>query len=229
MVKLEFIHDKEKDIKNIWETANFDHPWEHSLPKSSALYQWKNRPYFECREEIKKDVKGYHDSPVLSIFLKSIEDSWKPINDIYFERLEKVTGSEIYTGKFKAYLTVAGRCPYSLKDNSFMISSRRPIFQNLRTCGHELLHLQMEKTHLPYIRERLNFRESEYINESLTSLLNLEFKDLWLVHDFGYDEHRDLRKIICEKWKKNPKIKPLIDDCIGYVKNNRKKLNFLDV
>jgi len=229
MVELKFTHNKERDIKNIWETANFDHPWENSLPKSSGLYHWKNRSYEECREEIKNDVEGYHKSPILPIFLKSLEDSWKPINDIYFEKLRNVTENEIYTDKFTAYLTVAGRCPYSIKDNSFMVSSRRPIFQNLRTCGHELLHLQMEKTHLPYIKKQLNFRESEYVNESLTELLNLEFKDLWLVHDFGYDEYKGLRKIINEKWKKNPQIKPLIDDCINYVQDNRKSLNFLDV
>jgi len=229
MIKVDFIHDKERDIRNIWETANFDHPWEHLLPKSSGLYQWKNKSYEECREEIREDIQGFHDSKILSIFLKSLRDSWGLINDAYFDRLKKVTGSEIYTNQFTAYLTVAGRCPYSAEDDSFMVSSRRPIFQNLRTCGHELLHLQMEKTHLPYIREQLKFREAEYINESLTSLLNLEFKDLWLVYDSGYDQHKGLRKIISEKWKNNPQIKPLIEDCINYVKNNRNELAFLNV
>lgn len=229
MAKVEFIHDRERDIRNVWETANFDHPWENSLPKSSGLHQWKNRSYEECREEIQEDIQRFHNSKVLPIFLKSLEDSWKLINDAYFNRLKKVTEGKIYTDQFTAYLTIAGRCPYFAEDDSFMVSSRRPIFQNLRTCGHELLHLQMEKTHLPYIREQLKFREAEYVNESLTSLLNLEFKDLWLVHDFGYDEHRGLRKIIAEKWKSNPQIKPLINDCIDHVKNNRNELTFLDV
>ena len=229
MTIVEFKHDKEKDIKNIWETANFDHPWENSLPKSSGLGQWKNRSYDECREEIVIDVKRFHNSKILPIFLKSLQDSWELINEAYFEKLQKITDSEIYADKFTAYLTVAGRCPYSSKDDSFMVSSRRPIFQNLRTCGHELLHLQMEKTHLPYIRGQLSFRETEYINESLTTILNLECKDFWLVNDFGYDEHRSLRKIITKRWKENSTIRPLIDECINYVKTNRKNLFFLDI
>jgi len=228
MTIVKFKHDKEKDIRNIWETANFDHPWESSLPKSSGLEQWKNRPFEECYGEIAEDAKRFHESPVLPIFLKSLEDCWALINNDYFDKLKRITSQEIYTDEFTAYLTIAGRCPYFSIDDSFMVSSRRPIFQNLRTCGHELLHLQMEKTHLPYIREQLGFRETEYVNESLTTILNPECRHLWLVKDIGYDEHKGLREVITKGWTEKPLIKPIIDECIEYVKNNRTRLSFLD-
>lgn len=228
MSKVYFKHDKERDIRNIWETANFQHPWENLLPQASGLLHWKNKSFEECHDEIEQDVKEFHKSKVLPIFLKSLENSWGLMNDAYFKKLEKITGEKIYKDKFNAYLTIAGRCPYSVEDDSFMVSSRRPIFQNLRTCGHELLHLQMENTHLPYIREQVNFREAEYINESLTTLLNSECKDLWFVKDFGYDEHKGLRNLITKLWEQNPSIKPIINECIDYVKNNRKELTFLN-
>ncbi|MBR9703808.1 hypothetical protein GOV12_00215 [Candidatus Pacearchaeota archaeon] len=229
MVSLEFVHDKNRDIKNIWETANFSHPWEHSMKKTSGLYQWKDRSYEDCYLEIKDHVLGFHSSEVLPIFLNCLRDSWSLINDDYFNKLRKITDSEIYTDKFTAYLTIAGRCPYSTEDDSFMVSTRRPIFQNLRTCGHELLHLQMEKTHLPQIREDLDFRETEYVNESLTEILNLECKDLWLVNDFGYDEHQILREMIHSWWKNHKDIGTVIENCITYVLYNRDNLPFLDV
>jgi hypothetical protein len=229
MTKLLFKHDKDRDLRNIWETANNSHPWEGSIPPSSGLQRWDGRPYEECSSEIAEAVNGFYESGVLPLFLKCLDDSWQLMNDTYFEKLAKITGSDIYTDSFTAYLTVAGRCPYFSEDDSFMVSSRRPIFQNLRTCGHELLHLQMERTHLPYIRDQLTYREAEFVNESLTAILNVECRNLWLVNDSGYEEHGELREIVMERWIQKPEISSLIDVCIDYVFRKREQLPFLDV
>ncbi len=218
MSKVIFKFDKEKDLWNIWETSNYEHPWENELERGSVLQRWKNRKFEECREEIEQYIQPLYSSGHLDIFLETLQNSWGKINNRFFERLEKITKHKIYSNEFNAYITTAGRCPYNVEEDSFMVSIRRPLLQNLRTCGHELMHLQMEKTHLPLIRNQLGFREIEYVNESLTAILNLECRDLWFVEDKGYAEHKELRKRVMETWKHNPDIIPLINECIEYVK-----------
>jgi len=52
----------------------------------------------------------------------------------------------------------------------------------------------------------------------LTVLLNIEFKDLLLTSDYGYEEHNELREFISESWKREKNFEQLINLCVEYLK-----------
>jgi hypothetical protein len=214
--------DEDRDIRNVWELCNTSLLWIESTEKKPLEEGYKNsfrnRNFEECREEIWNSMKGLYSLGIVEAFRDSVEKSWAGLNKQYFSRLERVTSREVYVQNFIAYATTIGRCPYCIKDNSFMFSIRRPLLQCLRTSGHELMHLQFSHYFLDEIVAQIGDTKTTDLNESLTVLLNLEFRDLWLVEDQGYPTHQKLREFISEQWKKEKDFDVLLEKCIGYLK-----------
>lgn len=222
MPTLTFKLDQEKDIHNAWELCNIPLLWAEPSEKKPLEIDykelWKNRSFEDCREEILKSVEKLYSLGIVEAFRTGIEKSWIALNDSYFERLERITRRQIYTDNFTAYVTTVGRCPYNIKDNSFMLSIKRPLLQCLRTSGHELMHLQFSHYFWKKTAEQINNEKADSLNEALTVLLNLEFRDLWLVEDEGYPMHKELRGFISKEWKKESDFDTLIEKCIEYFK-----------
>ncbi len=223
---LTFKINKERDILNAWELCNVSLPWAEPTEKKplEKNYKnlWKDRDFKECREEIWDSMRGLYNSEIVEAFRNSVEKSWKGLNQEYFSRLEKVTSKPIYAPNFTAYITTVGRCPYNIEDNSFMLSIRRPLLQCLRTSGHELMHLQFTHYFWKDIATQIGNTKTSDLNEALTTLLNLEFGDLWLVEDKGYPVHRELRSFIENQWKNNPNFDNLLEKSVDYLKNKLK-------
>ena len=222
MPTLTFKVDKERDIRNAWELCNLDTPFLENEEKKQldSTYKtlWGKRSFEECREEIKLYTEFLYSSGIMDTFKEGVEKTWGKINDEYFNRLERITKTPICSNEFTAYTTTVGRCLYNINDFSLIVSIRRPLLQCLRTIGHELMHLQFHYNYWDRTEKEIGKEKTADLNESLTILLNLEFGDLWLVEDKGYDSHRSLRKFIYEEWKKEKDFGKLIESCIGHLK-----------
>jgi len=222
MSALRFRLDKDRDVRNIWELCNMPLSWVEPTEKKPLGKDYKDllrgRDFEECKKEIWDSIKGLYSSGIIEAFRTSVEKSWMGLNQEYFSRLEKVTRRSIYTDNFTAYITTVGRCPYNVKDNSFMLSIKRPLLQCLRTSGHELMHLQFSHYFWDEVEAQIGNVKTADLNESLTILLNPEFGDLWLVGDRGYPAHQELRKFISMEWKKNPDFDVLLEKCVEYLK-----------
>ena len=57
------------------------------------------------------------------------------------------------------------------------------------------------------------------LKEALTVLLNLEFRNLWVVEDAGYEVHKELRNFITNKWNEEKDFDILIQKCITHLKD----------
>lgn len=224
MPTLRFELDKDRDIRNAWELCNIQFPWAESKEKMPLKEDykslWKGKDFDECREEIWNSIKVLYSSGIIEAFRIGVEKSWAGINQKYFSRLEKVTGRQIYTDSFTTYMTSVGRCPYNPEDNSFMISIKRPLLQCLRTSGHELMHLQFHHYFWEEISKKIGNAKAADLNESLTVLLNSEFRDLWMVEDTGYPTHQRLRGFIGRTWKEVNDFDLLLKKCVEYIKTN---------
>ena len=219
---LTFKIDKEKDIRNAWELCNISLPWAEPAEKKPLEEDykglWKGRNFKECREEIWDSIKKLYSSEIVEAFRTSVEKSWKGLNQEYFSRLEIITDKPMCADNFTAYITTIGRCPYDSKNNSFMLSIRRPLLQCLRTSGHELMHLQFSHYFWNEIATQIGNAKTNNLNESLTVLLNPEFRDLWMVEDIGYPAHKELRNFISETWKEEKNFKRLLEKSVEYLR-----------
>jgi len=219
--KLSFNFDKEKDLYNLWEACNIIPLKNNKAPlRQKFIDQWGGREYGDCRTEIEKHFKMLYASGLVEIFMESVEKGWNSINDEYFRRLEEVTQRPICTSDFKANITTSGRCPCDPTDNSFLLSIRRPYLHALRVCGHELLHLQFNNHFWDSTCKEIGDVRTVVLSESLTTLLNSDFRDLWITEDFGYAAHSDIRKFIAEEWAKKKDFGGLVAKGIKYLSDN---------
>ena len=178
----------------------------------------RGRKFEDCKEEIGRSIYSLYSLGIVEAFRTSVEKSWLGLNKEYFARLDRVTRKPIYANNFTAYITTVGRCPYNIKDNSFMLSIKRPLLQCLRTSGHELMHLQFGYYFWNEIAKQIGNKKTADLSESLTVLLNPEFRDLWLVEDTGYPAHKQLRSFIEKEWNKKKDFDILLDKCVEYLK-----------
>lgn len=222
MTELIFNLNEEKDIRNVWELCNFGLPWEEPVEKKilNEEYKslWRGRAFEDCKEEIWKSIEPLYSSGIIEAFRNVLETSWEGISEEYFRRLEKITKRPTPSSGFVAYATSAGRCPYDIENNSFMVSIKRPLLHCLRTSGHELMHLQFANYFWEGIERQIGKKQTANLSEGLTELLNSEFRDLWFVADVGYPAHQKLRKFIYDEWKKEKNFGVILDKCINYLK-----------
>ena len=221
MPRVIFKFDKEKDLFNIWETCNknpsygFDFK-KNMNPKTVSICE--NRKFEDCRNELAKRFEKIHSSKLISIYLKALNDSWRTINNEFFKRLEKIMKKPIYNNLFTGYLTFSNRCPYILKENAFYFGFFNSICDTLRLAGHEIMHLQFHNAYWNEIEKQIGNEKTHDLKEALTVLLNLEFKDLWMAEDKGYESHNALREFIASEWKKEKDFEVLLRKCMEYLK-----------
>lgn len=223
MPQVIFKFDKEKNIWNIWDTANFKPTYgadlSNSMPKK-VREVCQGKTFQECKNELKDNHKRIHSSKVIPILVDAINKSWMEINDEFFSRLQKIMKKKIKPTKFEGYLTTVGRCPYDYKDNFFFYPLNNPILNILKTAGHEIMHIHFHQTYWKEVEKEIGKEKTGDLKEALTVLLNLEFKDLWFVEDQGYPNHDKLRDFISKQWKKEKDFDVLLKKSIKWIKNH---------
>lgn len=221
MPEVIFKFDKERDLFNIWSTANSSSEW-HDFKRGvtpNILKICDGRNFEDCKKELERIMKKVYLSGIIRIYTKAIQESWNNINDNFFKRLGKVMKKPINKKRFVGYITTAGRCPYDLEDYSFMVSLFFSLPQSLATTGHEIMHLQFHKYYWDIIEKEIGKEKTASLKESLTVLLNLEFNDFWFFIDKGYESHQELRSFISKTWKEERDFNVLVDKCIEYLKS----------
>ncbi len=219
MGKVEFLFDKSKDALNIWDKINKPVPYNAFLRGLSPRLMeiCKGKAFEDCKDEIIEYNQGIYDSGVIKIFLEALEKYWGKIENQFFERLEKITGKK-YDEKTKCYVTTISICPYDSDEKSFMCSVLYNLPQAISTIAHELLHLHFHKYYYDEIEKELGEEKTHDLKESLTVLLNSEFKDLLIGYDSGYESHKELRDFILREWKKEKDFDGLLVKCVELLK-----------
>lgn len=218
MTKLIFKFDKEKDLHNYWNLSNIGNSFKKNFninPKIREICE--GNEFDECKDKLANYLSRLHKSKIIFINTETVEKTWEEMEDSFFKRMDKLM-KKVFREKIIAYLTTAGICPYDPDEPSFMFSLFYSLPKNLQTCGHEIMHLYFHKFYWEKVEKQIGKEKTADLKESLTVLLNLEFKDLWFVEDTGYEQHRELRKFIVKEWKKEKDFEKLLEKCINYLK-----------
>lgn len=220
MPKVEFKYDISKDKQNVLKVLT--QPSNFAASGEYALRGMDKKLIDKVRSEKDNAKKEKIITDYLQNFLnenkKLIDEKieffsrdWDKINDLYFKRLSKILDIEILKDKiFTAYLTNARGCPFNPWDNWFMVPFVEEKVDTVAT--HEIMHIEFYNNYFKYCEDAgLNQMKIRDLWESLTILLNEEMSDILSHPDFGYIEHKELRKQISEIWKQNKDFKNLID------------------
>ncbi len=224
--KLIFKFDKKQDLWNIWDICNakssYGRSWKNAVTKN-IFQMCHKKKYEECKQELEKTMNYIYTNRLIHIVAKLFAESWKEIEKEYFDRLKRIMKAPFCSKEVNVYLTTAGRCPYNpnLKSPSFFVNFFRGITDVLQTAGHELMHIQFHNSKYWKICEKGIGEEKTWeLKEALTVLLDLEFRDLWIIEDGGYLAHKQLRTYISKEWKKEKDFDVLIDKSIKWIKKN---------
>lgn len=185
MSRVIFKFDPERDLLNIFNAVNSSEVYGQSFKIPQRLVSIvKDQDFSGCKEKIREEQKKLYESPLIACHLECLEKSWGKIEKEYFKRLKMLTKKDS-PENVVAYLTTVGKCPYNPKENSFMICFYSNLVQSMRSIGHEILHLHFHKNYFADIERIIGKSKTHDLKESLTVLLNLEFKDLWFSEDVG--------------------------------------------
>lgn len=228
-MKVEFILNKEKDMKNIWDTCNakpiYGNSWERAVTKN-IFHMCHNKKYSECKKPLKKIIDTIYKKKIMPEIANSFSRTWKEISQEYFKRLENIIGVKNLNIKFseiRGCLTGSARCPYdpNKKNPYFFVNFFWGIPNVLQTAGHEIMHIYFHNPkYWNLCKKEIGYDKTHDLKESLTELLNLEFRDLWIVENLGYPNHEYLMKFISKEWKKEKDFDKLISNSIKWIKKN---------
>jgi len=226
MTIVKFKFNKEKDLWNIWRTCNSGIDYGKDFTKSMSkeiMKICKGKKFEKSKQILLKRRNKTYNNFLIKFTYTSFNDAWLRIEKEYFKRLEKITNKKFKFKKIYAYLTTASKCPYSpnKKVPYFYVNLFANIPNALHTAGHELMHIHLHNNSWwEKVEKEIGYDKTHDLKESFTILLDLEFRDLWIVEEKGYPNHIKLREFISKQWKKKKDFDKLTDDCIKWIKKN---------
>ncbi len=219
MLKVTFISNINKDIENIFDKCTKKVPFGNFNldPKLRILCDGKS--FEEAKKGLNLYLKKIYSTLYIEEFRKSSERLWQSIEQEFFVRMNSLMKNK-YEKNIKAYITTIPICPYNPDEPSFMISNQNSLQIAMSICGHEIMHLYFHDFYWDKVERQIGEKKTGDLKEALTVLLNLEFKDLWLVNDRGYEEHKELRNFISNTWKEEKDFDRLLERCVNHLKKN---------
>lgn len=219
-----FTFDEEKDIWNIHRMANKNASFTNSdkMLDPRIFEIAKGKTLEESRQAIQAYNQEIYASEKIPDFCQRLNQTWGPLEKMFFERLEKVTNRPLSTQKITGFATTQKMCPYHFEpqESWFMVSVQRSIPSEMMGAAHEIFHFQFHAYYWDDVANEIGEEKTGHLKEALTILLNIEFGDLFSEMDRGYPVHYPLREFIAHEWSKEKSFEKLIQSCKSYLKKN---------
>jgi hypothetical protein len=175
--------------------------------------------YAKKNEIIKDYIKNtYLNHPLLKLSAETLSKSWNIISDAYIDKLYKYFQIENYKAlPVTCYITTLELCPYYRKQRYFYVPFYTDIANQTHIIMHELMHIVFLDNYEQYLLEQGVSKQGILdINESLTVLLNLEFKEFLLVKAVNKKPSTyDLQDIVKEEYEKSTPFKAILQKLIS--------------
>lgn len=202
-MKLTFAYDRNWDV---WCVLNYG---KTSMNSSTPTKQYEELLNHYSEPASESDTNRFIESYILRNGIKmetlseTLQMEWDTIASEYQKRAEEIFSIAL-PRDVTAYLTINERCPYSIQEDMFFVSTAYPHAAN-KTAMHELWHFYTWYKYGLEWQAKLGALKYNEIKEALTVLLNVECKDLLPegTTDKGYPQHQELRQRILELWSKD--------------------------
>lgn len=233
MVNLQFIVDKEADIK-IWlsflsnkeKATKFGHDRLAGLSKE-FLDTVFDKPKDEQRKVVSEYIEQYYTEENLTKFNVYSYNKVKEKLEIIIEKLEKLHNRKLPVDNIIVKYETFTCCPYRYegKDSkTFGLYFAKYVLDQdsqIMVFCHEVMHLFFHYYFFDdCLKKGLTEKQTMDLKEAMTVLLNSEFEDIIDKKDYGHKGHKDLRILISEEWNKLPEknFEKLLDIVIEKMK-----------
>ena len=158
-----------------------------------AIATWATKIAVDDKLDLAKDITR-------------LTKAWQAVESEIGPRLAKMFNTDWDPGDVTAYLTLSGRCPYNPPVRFWIYyATTSPISLSL----HELQHFYAHELIEPLFKQAGKAVAFNDFKESLTVLLNTEFKDIMESADKGYPQHQALRQEIAAQYKAGRSIEAI--------------------
>jgi len=203
-MNLNFAYTIEKDAENfINGTKSINNPVPTKLHELYFAEFGNELDQVKVESFIKKYLEENNINPQERV--SGIKTSWTSVEDRFFEKIEKLFGLKYHSSSIDVYLTTNSRCTYNIPEGA------------QRIIMHEIFHFYTWLAfHAELIQGGMSDLDYNNIKESLTVLLNVEFKEFMEGEiDYGYPQHKEMRERIQTLWLENKDLKSVISTLIG--------------
>lgn len=212
--------DFEKDLVN-WKQA--------AAKKSSHGIAWTQ--YFPARiqqaisegktsEEIEKILGAFLkekyavQAPTLEAYAEHLQEVLQIKSREIFSKLEQVTEEQLYRDEFTGFITTLPRGPYSTQSGYIWFIYGKSDAWQIKSCIHELLHMQFEHYYKNRLRQSMSEEHFGFLRESMTVIINKEFRDLTPEIDRGYPLHQEFRTHLSRLWEQKTNFKEFVERAV---------------
>jgi len=205
MTKLTLVENIITDANNRYEAINPTEWKDH-------WFDWKSQARPEDKPMVEQ-ISWKTKQDAFDILIPYLEDKYKSIDfnlskkkqiaekfleqnkDVLFWRIAELTKHPIEYNEIQLFITTYARCPYNREKWYIRLSINTTPERMLSIVAHEILHFQFHKYYSNNPKVKILNQDQYYLlKESLTFLLNIEFKNIITQKDFWYPKHKELRK-----------------------------------
>jgi hypothetical protein len=217
MTQIIFEYDLEKDVENFLKAIKSKN--NKKLSTLASEYVKINGENYD-QELVKSFLSSYHINNFIDpeLVQKKIERNWRSKEKSFFDKVEAMFSAKYHKSNIQSYLTTESRCTYNISENYFFTTIQYPEKAHWLIM-HEVLHFYTWYKYKNSIYNNgVDDRGYNIIKESLTEILNLEFKNLMGNEvDRGYPQHQEMRALIKDSWQNNKDLDLVINDAINNV------------
>jgi len=152
------------------------------------------------------------EEKLLTDYAEHLEIVLCQINDRIFTLLEKTTEKPVYRNEFTGFVTTFPRGPYSTKSGHIWFIYEKSDEWQIKAYIHELLHMQFEHYYKEKLRKQINEEQFDFLRESMTVILNEEFREITQEIDKGYLIHQEFRKRLLVLWRQRQNFQEFIEN-----------------
>jgi len=213
--------DKEKDAWNWWHAANHS---SHGVNWSERIKQPQMREIIGLDKEAAMKIllpfldKYYQDNAeLIASQLKAGQELFLQQGQAAMGKMVQIFNRPLYKNSFVGFLTTFPRCPYNYEEGYFWLCALWPAKCYLGTFLHELLHFQFIFYYQDKILPLIGKEKFERLKESLTVILNDDFREFLCQSDQGYAVDQESRQKLLQKWQEDKDIDQIIDFGVAWL------------
>lgn len=161
----------------------------------------------------------YSERPLLTLSADTLSRAWDIISSPYIDKLCRYFQIKKYKAlPITCYLTTLQMCPYNHSQRYFYVPFYANLADQTRIAMHELMHIVFLDNYEQYLAEKgISKQGTLDICESLTVLLNLEFKEFLLSPERNNKPTtQGLQDKIVELYKAKEPFVEILDELIRF-------------
>lgn len=225
-MRLKIVYDLERDIRNYdinyvnrkffnYGRDDFDRaPDMWPSVKESIEKETDEDKKFEIIRKYLTD--NFLDKDIVKCNIEAINKCWGNIEAPYFDKLCKYMSAEKLFSEATVYITTLKICPYNFRDNYFYTSLFYNLPNQIKAIMHESMHIVFRQNYEEYLSSKgVNEQGILEITESLTELLNLEFKEFLSSPEYNKKPTtKDLQEKVVRLCKEHKTFAYILDELI---------------